>query len=192
VREFPRHLLEQATALAKIDSKKPRQANLRRAVSSAYYALFHRLTMASSANWKNARQRNELARAFDHSSMNEACKQANAKKFPNPNDPRVKHLKNIASAFIRLQENRHTADYNNSKKWTRTEVLTQIDLAADAFERWEEIRAEPRTGLPAAVLDSQVPAKVSIMEFDNGQYCRRNHRVRRICIACNRLVTIGA
>ena len=34
-------LLEQARILAKLDVKKPKQANLRRAVSSAYYAVFH-------------------------------------------------------------------------------------------------------------------------------------------------------
>lgn len=34
-------LLRQAERLAKLDPKRPRQANLRRAVSSAYYALFH-------------------------------------------------------------------------------------------------------------------------------------------------------
>ena len=36
-------LLEQAVRLAKLDVKKPKQANLRRAISSAYYALFHML-----------------------------------------------------------------------------------------------------------------------------------------------------
>lgn len=36
-------LLEQAEHLAKRETKKPKQASLRRAVSSAYYALFHLL-----------------------------------------------------------------------------------------------------------------------------------------------------
>jgi uncharacterized protein (UPF0332 family) len=36
-------LLEQALHLAKREKKKPRQASLRRAVSTAYYALFHLL-----------------------------------------------------------------------------------------------------------------------------------------------------
>jgi hypothetical protein len=35
-------LLAQAVILAKIDLKKPKQANLRRAISSAYYAVFRR------------------------------------------------------------------------------------------------------------------------------------------------------
>ena len=36
-------LFSQAEKLAKLDVKKPKQANLRRAVSSAYYAVFHYL-----------------------------------------------------------------------------------------------------------------------------------------------------
>ncbi len=71
--------------------------------------------------------------------MNEACKQTNSKKFPNPNHPNVKHLKRIANAFMQLQQHRHVADYNNSKKWTRIEVLTDIELAADTFDRWDKI-----------------------------------------------------
>ena len=34
-------LFQQAAELATIDAKKPKQANLRRAVSAAYYAVFH-------------------------------------------------------------------------------------------------------------------------------------------------------
>ena len=35
----PKHLLEQARTLLACDTKRPRQANLRRAVSASYYAL---------------------------------------------------------------------------------------------------------------------------------------------------------
>ena len=34
-------LLEQARRLALLDRRRPKQANLRRAVSAAYYSLFH-------------------------------------------------------------------------------------------------------------------------------------------------------
>jgi hypothetical protein len=37
------HLLEQAVTLARLDARRPKQANLRRAISAAYYALFHLL-----------------------------------------------------------------------------------------------------------------------------------------------------
>ena len=66
---FPDHLLEQARLLANLDKKRPRQASLRRAVSTAYYALFHLLTDAAVRNWKKARQRALLARAFEHRGM---------------------------------------------------------------------------------------------------------------------------
>jgi hypothetical protein len=35
---------------------------------------------------------------------------------------------------MQLQQDRHTADYDNSKRWTRKEVLTDIELAQGAFE----------------------------------------------------------
>ena len=58
--------------------------------------------------------------------MHEACKKTNDKSFLNPNHANVKHLKHIANTFMQLQQHRHTADYDNSKRWTRTEVLAPI------------------------------------------------------------------
>jgi uncharacterized protein (UPF0332 family) len=139
---FPDHLIEQATLLANLDKTKPRQASLRRAVSTAYYALFHLLTTAAVANWKKPRQRAALARAFDHRKMNDACTKTRGKQFPHPNHASVRHLKTIANTFIQLQQNRHTADYDNSKKWTRTEVLGHIELAALSFDSWKAIGRE--------------------------------------------------
>jgi hypothetical protein len=72
-------LLEQAVRLAKLDAKKPKQANLRRAVSSAYYALFHHLVdeacrVQIGAQHNQAPFRQVLGRAFVHTVMKEACK----------------------------------------------------------------------------------------------------------------------
>ena len=50
-------LLEQARHLAKRGKKRPRQASLRRAVSTAYYALFHLLISEATLNWKRVDQR---------------------------------------------------------------------------------------------------------------------------------------
>lgn len=133
-------LLEQARHLATREPKRPKQASLRRAVSTAYYAVFHLLTSAAVANWKNARQRSALARAFDHSTMKEACKRTNDRVFPHPNAAGVRHLKRVANIFIELQQSRHTADYDNSKRWGRSEALSQIDLAQEAFDSWSVIR----------------------------------------------------
>jgi uncharacterized protein (UPF0332 family) len=135
-------LLEQARHLANREPKRPRQASLRRAVSTAYYALFHLLTASAVANWKTSRQRSSLARAFEHSTMNQACKKINDKTFINPNARQVQSLKRLANIFMQLQQQRHTADYDNSKRWARTEVLTHIDMAQEAFDNWAAIRHE--------------------------------------------------
>jgi uncharacterized protein (UPF0332 family) len=140
---FADDLLEQAQFLAKRDKKRPRQASLRRALSTAYYALFHLLTTAAVASWKTPRQRAALARHFTHARMNDACAKTRGRKFPNPNHASVRHLRAIANAFVELQQYRHAADYDNSKKWTRTEVLTHLELAAEAFESWNAIAKEP-------------------------------------------------
>ncbi len=45
-------LLQQAKRLAHLEPKKPKQASLRRAVSTAYYSFFHFLITEAVANWK--------------------------------------------------------------------------------------------------------------------------------------------
>lgn len=56
-------------------------------------------------------------------------------------DPAVAaHLRNVANAFNQLYDDRHTADYDNATEWSRTEVLTQIDLVRQAFASWKAIR----------------------------------------------------
>jgi len=46
-------LMEHAIFLSQLNlSGKPRQVDLRRAVSAAYYALFHLLTTEAAQNWK--------------------------------------------------------------------------------------------------------------------------------------------
>lgn len=71
-------LISQAYILATLDKRKPKQANLRRAVSSAYYAVFH-LLIDEACSTQIGTQHNQLAyrqtlgRAFSHSVMKHAC-----------------------------------------------------------------------------------------------------------------------
>src|ERR1035438_5650076 len=62
---FAEDLLEQAYHLARRERTKPRQASLRRAISTAYYALFHLLIREATGNWKRDVQRARLARTFE-------------------------------------------------------------------------------------------------------------------------------
>lgn len=137
---FADDLLEQAYHLANLESGTPKQASLRRAVSTAYYALFHLLIDEAVSNWGIARQRSLLARTFDHNKMKGVC-QEYVKAFYNAGSPSVGvELKNVAHTFDILQQRRHTADYDNAFDWSRTNAIAQIDLAARAFTDWRAIR----------------------------------------------------
>ena len=148
---YPDQLLEQAKHLASREKRRPRQASLRRAVSTAYYALFHLLIHEATLNWKRVDQRSLLARFFEHGKMKSASEKqkgessAYLKKHPAPS-PQVdcaNHLKRVADTFFQAQQQRHTADYDNSKTWTRTDVMALIDLVDSAFQSWHQIRNEP-------------------------------------------------
>lgn len=69
---LPDDLLEQARHLANGERRRPKQASLRRAVSTAYYALFHLLIQETIRNRKIAEQRPLLARHCEHRRMKAA------------------------------------------------------------------------------------------------------------------------
>jgi uncharacterized protein (UPF0332 family) len=127
------------------ERKNPKQASLRRAVSTAYYALFHFLISESIANWSRHNLRAGLCRAFDHAPMKTASNRIlDSRTFPfMGEDPLVvANLRAVAKAFTQLQEKRHIADYDNTTFWTRTEALIQVKTAEQIFVTWKSIRNE--------------------------------------------------
>jgi hypothetical protein len=84
---FADDLLEQAYHLANREPEN--QANLRRAVSTAYYALFHLLIDEAVGNWGIARQRSILARTFEHGKMKSVC-ESHVNNFFSSGQPRQK------------------------------------------------------------------------------------------------------
>jgi uncharacterized protein (UPF0332 family) len=137
---FADDLLEQAYHLAHREPTNPTQASLRRAVSTAYYALFHLLIDEAVGNWNIARQRGTLARTFDHGRMRSICNDT-VKQFYSDGKPQHGlHLKRVAESFIRLQVERHRADYDISFEWETTDVVRFLELATAAFADWRAIR----------------------------------------------------
>lgn len=109
---------------------KPRQSDLRRAVSTAYYALFHALakdgadlfvgaSRTPSAAWSQA------YRALEHGFAKNACSQVRGLGLPGP-------IVGCAETFVRLQQQRHAADYDPLARFTRTEVILAVDEADKA------------------------------------------------------------
>ena len=151
-----RDLLEQAITLATIDWKgRPRQVNLRRSISAAYYSLFHFLVDSSCRAMMGGKHeqrgyRDILARAFVHGTMFQACSSfsggqlpiAVAKPLPKGASHQyliVKPIQEIARLFRELQQKRHLADYDRSERFQRSEVLTQIDEVKRLMSSFENL-----------------------------------------------------
>lgn len=147
---FPNDLLDQARHLANREPKRPKQASLRRAVSTAYYALFHLLSIETAKNWKRPAERVTLARMLDHARMANVCTTKrdklneffNTRPAPGRDLDVLKHLHLISKTFVEMQEHRHHADYNGERTWSRTDVLQKIESVEAAFQSWKEIRDE--------------------------------------------------
>jgi hypothetical protein len=136
-------LLVQALQLARVSP--PSQVTLRRAVSGAYYAVFHFLIAEATSNWSNPPLRSALARAYDHGTMKTASNRIlNTRDFPFAGeDPAVvSKLRLVARIFSQLQEDRHFADYNLTKDLDPVEALTQVTSAEAIFGIWPTIRGE--------------------------------------------------
>ena len=135
---FPDDLMKDAFHLAARGGKNPKQSSLRRAVSTGYYALFNLLIADFVLNWGRKDQRVRLGRMFDHSRMrNASFKPASSSPTPVEAD-----LMKVIKAFGLLQDDRHVADYDVAKNWTRADVMITLALAADAFKAWKSIRKE--------------------------------------------------
>ncbi|MBY0502515.1 MAG: hypothetical protein K2X03_01305 [Bryobacteraceae bacterium] len=125
------------------------EASLRRAVSTAYYALFHLLIRSAVFAWAHAEQRAQLARMFDHRRMKEASviilKQIKMKNSePATLDEVVRmRLWIVAEAFVELQELRHRADYDLAAPFDQLTAAASVALAGEAFKAWVEIKDEP-------------------------------------------------
>lgn len=128
----PAHLIDQAATLAKRSPKKPRQADLRRAISACYYAVFHALcrsnadVLVGTGNNKPKRAWSQAYRAANHGQVKKRCKSARAKGFP-------RGLANFADSFTSLQELRHRADYDPDWRFQRSEVENHIAKAKAAI-----------------------------------------------------------
>jgi hypothetical protein len=136
-------LIQHAIFLSELDiGNEPKQVDLRRAVSAAYYGLFHLFTTEAAENWKNAHQRDRFARMFDHGRMKTCCSRISSRPLPSdPAEiPAAANLKLIADSFVKLQQARHIADYDSSRVWSRTQVWEMITQAEDAIAAWSNIR----------------------------------------------------
>ncbi len=145
-----RDLLHQARYLALKEPKRPKQASLRRAISAAYYAIFHLLVDESSRMLVSGMHRKPLRmcvqRAFLHSDMKSAAVSFSTGRVPGKLiaalDGQVLQiqLQNVGKAFVELQQARHESDYDTARRFSRAEALDLIGQTERAFVAWRGVR----------------------------------------------------
>lgn len=121
-----------ARKLANASPKRPRQADLKRAISTAYYALFHAMAKDASDMLVGVgpdrpdKAWSHTYRAVQHGEAKSACKEVRNLNFPNT-------IKSCADAFVVLQQKRHDADYDPDYRVRRADALSAIQQAEDAI-----------------------------------------------------------
>lgn len=132
---------------------RPRQAELRRAVSAAYYAMFHTLarcgadllvgtTRASRSQpaWR------QTYRALEHGHARSQCNnRAVMSAFP-------QDIRNFGELFVYMQGQRQSADYDPDASFSRSYVIQLISETARFIVRFNAADARDRRAFAVFVL----------------------------------------
>lgn len=128
---------------------RPNDAELRRAVSTAYYALFHKVVAAAAERFIGPRHQNSagfgiIYRGFQHRDIKSVCEALQVSTLKEKYQRVLQRIsvsqdiKDFASAFPTLQEARHLADYDPMIQFFVSDVASLVDaaeVAMDAFDR---------------------------------------------------------
>ncbi len=162
-------LLKQAEDLALLDKRRPKQASLRRAASTAYYSLFHFLTKEASslcfgASPQAQTVREQFCRRFNHSGMRRIsdCFRANQLSGHLQSLGLIPpELQQIATGFVQLQKLRHDADYDLSARYVRRDVLLEVGRVRALVAAWGRVKSHPLARFYlTCLLIGDVPEKV--------------------------------
>jgi hypothetical protein len=133
----------------------PGDVSLRRAVSAAYYALFHEINgdaVAIIAPNVPSDINHRIQRWFDHGEMKKICGRFTAAKLDQPllgliGPSASSDLQTVARSFIELQEARHRADYDLGYSFTWDEARHCIELAIRANKAWIRIQSSAEANI---------------------------------------------
>ena len=140
-----------ARKLANASPSRPRQAELRRAISTAYYAVFHALAkdaadlLVGVGSNRPDKAWSHLYRSLQHGDARAACEAARNMNFPKP-------IKYCADIFVKLQQLRHDADYDPDRTYLRSDALLAIKDAEDAIAALKAAPKRDRRAFAVQVL----------------------------------------
>ena len=125
---------------------------MRRAISTAYYALFH-CTAKSCADLLiggDSAQRSQEAwtqvyRSLAHGAAKDACSKNTISKFP-------RQIQDFASQFVAMRKKRQSADYDPDAHYFKSSVLNDIAACEAAIRDFASAPIVDRRAFAAWVL----------------------------------------
>jgi hypothetical protein len=145
----PEHLLEQADYLLRDRNSRGRvrQTSRRRAISTAYYAVFHAILTALADEFVGASERATMRyalayRSIDHGDVEKLAKEAKKQVMPPkyqrfaPTGGFCPGVREFAALILQLKEQRNRADYDPSYWATIADARTVIASARKAIQHF--------------------------------------------------------
>ena len=132
---------------------RPRQTDLCRAVSSAYYAMFHTLARCGADLLAGATRASrsqpawvQTYRALEHGQALNRCRNSSVvSRFP----PAIQEF---ADCFAEMQRRRHYADYAPVTSFTRLHVAMLLDQTAQVINQFNNAPVRDRRAFAIYVL----------------------------------------
>ena len=131
---------------------RPRQVELRRAMSTAYYAMFHALALccANMVVGSTPGNRDEEAwrqtyRALEHGRARSQCRNRAILRFPPA-------ICSFGELFVKMQRYRHLADYAPEATFEREEVLQLINETEQYISDFDAVPSIDRRAFAVYVL----------------------------------------
>jgi hypothetical protein len=150
----PDHLLDQARLMIRAR----RRTDLRRAISNAYYAVFHAILteVADQIVGKSHRAKSQYSlvyRSIDHKVIRRWCEIVRQNPPPGkfrlhmPRNGFGEEIKKLAVSFVDLQEKRNLADYDPLFRVGKSEVLFIVASAQSSLQSLRDSRQSDRRAL---------------------------------------------
>jgi len=147
-------LHEELLGLAFALSASTKQAYRRRSISTAYYALFHRLAHDSASLFFPSTPDEPIftatTRALDHRTMLNVCQGFAGLSVPKGPIRQLMHsvtitdeLQQVSRCLVKLQGARHRADYDVSAQFSATDAKERCFEVKFAFEDLDKCQSDP-------------------------------------------------
>jgi hypothetical protein len=160
----PDHLFEQADRLIGIPTAgRPRQVDLRRAISSAYYGLFHAILTAAADEaigtaYRSTENYALAYRSVDHRVLRALCVEVQKSTLPakyrryEPAGGFSRFIRAVAASVVELQDARYAADYDPLIILKRSDAALAVRTARRAVRRFGGATAKSRKAFLALLL----------------------------------------